>query len=379
MQYREFKKLGVKVSAFGLGCMRFPMIGEESNRHIDQELATSIIRTVIDGGVNYVDTAYVYSDGTNERAVGQALRDGYREKVFLATKLPTLACDTPEDLPRLFEEQCRNLETDHIDFYLVHSLDRTKWDKVRALGVREFLTKLKAEGRIRFACFSFHDNLDAFSYILNDYDWDMCQLQYNFMDIDHQAGRRGVELAGEKGIPVVIMEGLLGGKLANAPENVQALYDAYPVHRSPAEWGFRWLCNHKQVLTVLSGVTDLVQAKDNLRIFDEATVGCMSREDLELMDRVRDAYLSRTRVGCTGCRYCMPCPGGVDIPRVFSLWNSAFQYGRTLCGDMGYARLAKEGNGADKCLSCGKCERVCPQQLPIRQLMKEAQNEAKVK
>ncbi|MGN1122187.1 MAG: aldo/keto reductase [Eubacteriales bacterium] len=370
MKMRDFGKLGIRVSAFGLGCMRFPMTKDAHGKDIvDEATATQIIRTAIDGGVNYVDTAYVYSGGLNESYVGKALADGYREKVYLATKLPTWKCNSKDDMYACFEEQCARLGTDHIDFYLVHSLNLGSWNKVKDLGVREFLDDLKASGRIRFACFSFHDGYDAFENILNDYDWDMCQLQFNYMDVDNQAGLKGVRLAGEKGVPVVVMEGLLGGKLANVPPEVAALFEQAVPGRSAAEWAFRWLANFPEVATVLSGVTDLAQTRDNLRIFDGVQPGGMSEAELAVIDRARELYRKRIRVGCTGCAYCMPCPKNVEIPKVFSLWNSSYMYG---VKDHGYAQLEKENKSAAACVSCGKCMKICPQKLEIPALLREA-------
>lgn len=376
MQYRRLEKLGIEVSAFGMGCMRFPMKDDgQGGREVDESISTPIIRHAIDNGLNYVDTAYVYSDKKNEKAVAHALRDGYREKVYLATKIPTWDIHSPEDMDRLLAEQLANLETDHIDFYLVHSLNKGTWTNVRDLGIRDFLTKAKAEGKIKYACFSFHDNYDAFIDIIDSYDWDMCQIQFNYMDIENQATQKGLEYAGKKGIPVVIMEGLLGGKLAKAPDNVQALYDAFPVKRSPVEWAFRWLCNHPEVATVLSGVTTMEQCDDNLSIFDRCKVGVMTEAEEELIARVREAYKSRTKVGCTGCRYCMPCPNGVDIPRIFAIWNNRFLYNEKLEGNGEYKRLCDEGHGADKCVECGACEGICPQHLGIIELLKKADSE----
>ena len=284
MKMRNFGKLGIQGSALGLGCMRFPKKEVDGKMVVDEENAINIIRTAIDGGVTYMDTAYVYLDQTSEVILGKALQDGYRERVTIATKLPTWMVEKEEDMQRFFDEELARLQTDHIDFYLVHSLSAERWSKIKPLGICQFLDRLKKEGKIRFACFSFHDDYKAFETILNDYDWDMCQIQYNFMDINNQAGTKGLELAGSKGIPVVVMEGLLGGRLAKAPDNVQALYDAFPVKRSPVEWAFRWLCNHPQVATVLSGLTSVEQVKDNLRIFDTVEPGCMSKEELELID-----------------------------------------------------------------------------------------------
>ena len=282
MKYRHIEKLDIDVSAFGLGCMRFPMKKDDDGKEVvDEKISTEIIRACIDGGVNYLDTAYVYSGGLNEYYVGLALRDGYREKVYLATKLPVWDCNSKEYMYEKFEEQCKRLGTDYIDFYLVHCLTGDKWDKVKELGICDFLDDLKAKGRIKYACFSFHDGYDAFEKILLDYDWDMCQLQFNYMDINNQAGLKGVKLAGEKGVPVVIMEGLLGGKLANVPSDVKEhFYNANP-DMTPVEWAFRWLCNFPEVATVLSGVTNMEQALDNLAIFDRCEKGIMTEEELE--------------------------------------------------------------------------------------------------
>ncbi|MBQ8382503.1 MAG: aldo/keto reductase [Clostridia bacterium] len=376
MQYRKMGKLGIEVSAFGIGCMRFPMKDDgNGKRVVDQELANQIIHTAIENGVNYLDTAYVYSDKQAEKVLGIALQGGWREKVYVATKLPIWDCHTPEDLPRLYEEQRTNLGVDCIDFYLVHALNRDAWHKMRDLGVREFLTDLKAQGKIKYACFSFHDNYEAFEEILNDYDWDMCQIQFNYMDVNNQATVKGVELAGEKNIPIVIMEGLLGGRLANVPDTVQAVFDSYPEKRSAVEWAFRWLCNFPQVATVLSGVTNMEQTMDNLAIFDRTGVGIMSDEELAIVDRAREEYLRRTKVGCTGCRYCMPCPAGVDIPAIFGTWNEAFKYSSSISGNGRYRRMVEEGKGADQCVECGACMEKCPQSLNIPELLKQASAE----
>ncbi len=375
MKYRHNDKLGIDFSAFGVGCMRFPMKEIDGVNKVDEEISTPIIRHAIDNGVNYIDTAYVYSDRHNEEAVAHALRDGYRDKVYLATKLPTWAVSTREDMDRLLDEQLANLETDRIDFYLVHSLGKSEWEKMRDLGVREFLDLAKASGKIKYACFSFHDSYEVFIDIIDSYDWDMCQIQYNYMDIENQATKNGLEYAGSKGIPVVIMEGLLGGKLANAPENVKALFDGYPVKRSPVEWAFRWICNHPEVATVLSGVTTMEQCDDNLAIFDRCEVGIMDETEEKLISDVREAYKSRTKVGCTGCNYCMPCPSGVEIPKIFRIWNKLFLYDEKTAGNPRYGKVMEEGHGADKCVECGACEGICPQHIGIIDMLKTAHGE----
>lgn len=377
MKYRKFGKLGIERSAFGVGCMRFPKKKDENGTEtVDMELAKKIVYTAIEGGVNYIDTAYVYSDGQAEKILGEILDGGWRERVSIATKLPIREVKEYDDMPRIFETELKALRTDHIDFYLVHCLGREQWRRLEALGITRFLDSLKASGKIKYACFSFHDSYDAFEEILGAYDWDMCQIQFNYMDIDNQAGLRGLELAGSKNIPVVIMEGLLGGKLADVPESVRAVFDSYPEKRSPAEWGFRWLCNFPQVATVLSGVTDVEMTRQNLEIFDKADVGIMSQEELDIVARAREEYKRRMKIECTGCRYCMPCPRDVDIPGVFSTWNDAFKYSDDVSGNRHYIEKIKAGgHGADKCVSCCLCMRKCPQGFDIPDMLRLADSE----
>ena len=364
MKYRTMGKLGIQSSAFGLGCMRFNGAASGDST-IDEQKAVSLIRRAIDGGVNYIDTAYVYLDKTSEIVLGKALQDGYRDRVTIATKVPPDMVNSRADLERILEEELKKLQTDHIDFYLMHALNRQKYEHMKEIGAREFFDDMKREGKIRYKCFSFHSSYEDFEYILNDWDWDMCQIQYNFMDINNQAGTKGLELAGSKGIPVVIMEGLLGGRLANAPDNVQALYDAFPVKRTAVEWAFRWLCNHPEVGVVLSGCNEAEQIDENLRIFDTVETGIMSEEELRLMDQVREAYISRTRIGCTGCRYCMPCPNGVNIPGIFSAWNNWSLYNTDPKSDWMFRMILDKNSGADNCVSCAACEAACPQHLNI--------------
>ena len=374
MKYRTMGKLGIQSSAFGLGCMRFNGAAS-GDSVIDEGKAISLIRQAIDGGVTYLDTAYVYLNKTSEIVLGKALLDGYRDRVTIATKMPMEAVHNRAEMEALLESELKKLQTDHIDFYLMHGINREKWEYFKSIGAPEFFDDMKQAGKIRYKCFSFHGPYEDFAYILQDNDWDMVQIQYNFMDIEDQAGTKGLELAGSLGIPVVIMEGLLGGRLAKAPANVQALYDAFPVRRSPVEWAFRWLCNHPAVSVVLSGCNEAEQIAENLRIFDTVEPGIMSEAELQLMKDVRAAYLSRTKIGCTGCRYCMPCPNGVNIPGIFSVWNNVSLYDTDPKHNWELGRIREKDSGADHCVACGACEAACPQGLSIIEQLRQAWKE----
>ena len=378
MKYRTMGKLGIQASAFGLGCMRFNGAAS-GDSVIDEQKAISLIRKAIDGGVTYIDTAYVYLDKTSEIVLGKALQDGYRDRVTIATKMPIHAVHDRASMEALLEEELKKLRTDHIDFYLMHGINKDGWEKFKAIGAPEFFDDMKKAGKIRYKCFSFHGPYSDFEYIIRDSDWDMVQIQYNFMDINNQAGTKGLELAGSLGIPVVIMEGLLGGRLANAPDNVQALYDAFPVKRSAVEWAFRWLCNHPEVAVVLSGCNEAEQIEENLRIFDTVESGIMTPEEIRLMDSAREAYLSRTKIGCTGCRYCMPCPNGVNIPGIFSVWNDVSLYNSNPHDNWAFKGILRDNHGADNCIGCGACEAACPQHLSIIDGLQSAWAELKTK
>ncbi len=374
MEMRYWEQIGLSTSIFGIGCMRLPLqTGQTDSALIDEPEAIRMIRAGIDGGVTYIDTAYPYHGGNSELVVGKALQDGYRERVYLATKLPAWEVKSADDFDRLLNRQLEKLQTDHIDFYLLHALHQGTWGKVRDLGVLEFLDRAKADGRIRYAAFSFHDQLPLFKEIIDSYVWDMCQIQLNILDVDYQAGLAGLAYAAARGIGVVVMEPLRGGALAgHIPSDVQTVWDEAPERRSGVEWAFRWLVNRPEVKVILSGVSTMDQLQDNLRIFAATKPGCLSAEDESRVDRVRALYQSKIQVDCTGCEYCLPCPSGVAIPSVFRTYNQTFMFEDVKAGKSSYAGLVKNHEDAALCVECGACEQVCPQHISIIATLKEA-------
>nr|MBC7245481.1 aldo/keto reductase [Chloroflexota bacterium] len=369
MQYRKFGKLEWKVSALGFGCMRLPT-KSQNPADIDEPEATRMIRYAIDHGVNYIDTAYPYHGGESEPLLGRVLRDGYRQKVKLATKLPCWLVQTAADFECYLNEQLRRLQTDRIDFYLLHSLNKQEWVKVRDLGVLAWAGKAIADGRIGYLGFSFHDDYSVFQEIVDAYDhWTFCQIQYNYMDIEHQAGTKGLHYAAAKGLAVVVMEPLLGGRLANPPEAVQQIWDSAPKKRTPADWALQWLWNQPEVSVVLSGMSTMRQVKENLVSADRSGVGILSQEELDIIARVRAKYNELCPIPCTACGYCMPCPSGVDIPRVIRQFNYGAMYGDAEAARSGYKDIPAQSR-ADQCTECQQCEDLCPQHIPISQWMK---------
>jgi predicted aldo/keto reductase-like oxidoreductase len=366
MQYRRFGKLDWKVSALGFGCMRLPTKGQHEN--IDEPEATRMLRYAIDHGLNYVDTAYPYHGGNSERFVGRALKDGYREKVSLATKLPCWEVEASEDFDRFLNEQLEKLQTDHIDFYLLHALNEKIWHKVRDLDVLAWAEGAMADGRIGHLGFSFHDEYAVFKEIVDACDWTFCQIQYNYMDIENQAGTRGLKYAASKGLAVVIMEPLLGGKLVNPPEPVQELWDTAARKRSPADWALQWLWNQPQVSVVLSGMSTMEQVEQNIASADGSGVNVLTAEELALVEQVRKTYVELCPIPCTKCEYCMPCPNGVDIPRNFEAYNQGVMYDKPDRAREAYTGIAEEAR-ASACIQCRECEELCPQSIPISEWM----------
>lgn len=370
MLYRKIEKTGDEISILGFGCMRLP----EKNGRIDEEPAKELIYQAIDQGVNYFDTALPYHMGASEPFLGKALSDGLREKVKIATKLPPWSVRREKDMENIFNKQLKNLKTDYIDYYLLHGLNRASWEKMKELGVLEFLDKLKSEGQIINVGFSFHGDKETFKEIVDAYDWDLCQIQYNYLDENRQAGKEGLEYAASKGLGVIIMEPLRGGNIVrNIPPEVEKLWDQSEIKRTPAEWALRWIWNHPEVTTVLSGMNEKKHLVENLRIAGEALPHSLTDEELQLIGDVKDKYLELMKTGCTGCRYCMPCPVGVDIPTCFEIYDGEYTFGSKSQARIEYAfglGVSRANDAyASKCKKCGKCEKLCPQELPIMDLL----------
>ncbi len=364
MEYVEYGKTGMRVSRLGLGCMRFPQ---------DQDEAARMVRHAVDSGINYIDTAYMYPD--SEEITGKALRDGYRNRAYLVTKSPIWLIKSNEDFEKYLDEELVRLETDHIDMYLLHNLYPGNWEKVQKFDGLTFLDKMIQKGKILHKGFSIHNTTQAFREIADSFDWEMAQIQLNILDEHQQVGVEGLRYGAAKGLAMVIMEPLRGGSLVTGvPNEAKELIAAYPEKRSIAEWCFRWLYNMPEVSVILSGTSTLEQLKDNLRIFEHAKPGVMTQEDQKLIAAVRQAFESKKSIGCTGCRYCMPCPAGVGIPEVFRLYNS-HQLTRPNPIDKQIYQFINTDAKADKCVECGVCMQHCPQDLKIPELLKIAHEE----
>jgi len=363
-----FPTINRESSMLGFGCMRFPTTPEGK---IDEAEAIRMIRHAIDSGVTYIDTAYPYHGGESEVVVGKALQDGYREKVILTTKLPCWNVHCHEDMMKLLDEQLAKLQTDHVDFYILHALNNGRLDEMNSYDYKGFFAQALAQGKIRYPGFSFHDNAEAFLRVLNDWDqWKMAQVQMNILDDENQATLAGIREAGKRGIGVVIMEPLRGGMLANPPEDVKAVYEAFEDKRSPVEWAFRYLYAMPEVITILSGMSNWEQVVDNLRIFDIAERPVLTEAEEALFRSAKATYMARMKTGCTGCRYCQPCPMGVQIPRIFQGYDgSRLHAAPNFKG--GYARITADEADASRCVQCGQCESNCPQHLPIIRYLQE--------
>ena len=371
MQYRKDKH-GEELSILGYGCMRFSRKGSG----VDIDKTEQELLAAIRAGVNYLDTAYIYPG--SEAALGEILeRNGLRDQVRIATKLPQYLVKNRESLDKYFDEELSRLRTDRVDYYLMHHLtDVAQWERLKTVGVLDWIAEKKAAGAIRNIGFSYHGNSDNFLKILADYDWDFCQIQYNYLDETTQAGVVGLKAAAARGIPVVIMEPLRGGKLVNKlPEAAKQLMARHERGWSPADWGLRWLWDQPEVTVVLSGMNSLAMVEENVRIASEAAVGAFSAEDRAFLQRILDIIREKEKVGCTGCRYCMPCPKGVDIPGYFSSYNLMYTESK-VSGWRHFFQavaLSAEPAFASQCVQCGKCEKHCPQGIPIREQLKKAE------
>lgn len=364
MIYRANPRNQEQLSILGYGCLRFSRKGTG----IDQAKAEQEMKIALAHGVNYFDTAYTY--GGSEVCLGKFLAKGYRDQVNIATKLPHYYIKKEEDIERYFREQLERLQTDHVEYYLMHMLnDIAAWERLQSLKITEWIADKKAQGQIQNIGFSFHGNTENFLKILEAYDWDFCQIQYNYMDEHSQAGRKGLKRAHEKGMAVIIMEPLRGGRLVQGlPKSAVKLLEREEPRRSPAEWGLRWLWNQPEVTVVLSGMNDSLQVEENVRIASQTEAGCMDSHELEVIEKVKAEINHCMRVPCTGCGYCMPCPGGVDIPGCFSAYNTRYtdSWFQGMKAYVMCTTLKTNPTNASKCLKCGKCEQHCPQSIAIR-------------
>ena len=367
MNYRNFGKLDWQVSALGFGAMRLPIIGEDQDQ-IDEPKALEMVRYAIDHGVNYIDTAYVYHGGYSERFLSRALQDGYRDKVKIATKLHPSSVETADDFDKTLNEQLERLQTDHIDIYLLHGLNPGRWEMFRRLDVLSWAESAIADGRIGHLGFSFHWTYELFQEIIDGYDnWAMCQIQYNYMNEDIQAGAKGLEYAASKGLAVVIMEPLRGGLLVNPPDRVRSVFDE--AGTDPVDMALQWLWNQPGVSTVLSGMSTLEQVQQNVASAARSGIGTLPQADLDVIAQVRDLYADLIPIPCTKCRYCMPCPQGVNIPLNFELYNESLMFEKPDLNHFRYNSIMSEEQRASSCIACRECEDKCPQQIEISQWM----------
>ena len=374
MLYRQMGKTGDKVSILGYGCMRFP----RKDRKVDEERAERQVISAIEQGVNYFDTAYIYPN--SETVLGKILAKGYRSKVMIATKLPPIMVHSMKDMEAVLDTQLKRLQTDHIDYYLMHSLNSSEgWQRIKQLGIEEFLMKARAAGKINRIGFSYHGERNQFKKIVDDYPWDFCQLQYNYVDEHNQAGKEGLEYAASRGLGVSVMEPLRGGLLARKmPPPIENIFKEADDKRTPAEWALRWIWNHPGVSVVLSGMNEEFQIEENIRIASDAYPQSLTANELACINSAKKLISEKLKVECTGCAYCMPCHAGVNIPMCFNYYNDKHVFGESTVGKyMGMLGGMDGGKTsyASLCKDCGKCEKHCPQHIPIRKALKEVSRE----
>jgi predicted aldo/keto reductase-like oxidoreductase len=375
MKYRDFGAQGWKASVLGFGCMRLPVqSGGLNSPDIDRPEATRMIRHAIDCGVNYFDTAYSYHGGQSEVVLGDALRDGYRERVRVATKLPVWLVKEPEDFDRILGEQLERLQTDSIDCYLFHALNRKYWrEVVLRCGLLDKAAAALADGRIRHLGFSFHGDFESFEEIVSGTDlWSFCQIQYNYVNVNYQAGMRGLRLAADRGLAVVVMEPLLGGKLADPPSEIRRVIEEFPLRRTAVEWALHWLWNQPEVSVVLSGMSTAAQLRENLVIACQSRVHSLGTKEEALVNELREGYNARLAIPCTRCGYCMPCPNGVDVPANLELYNHAIAFDDLAAARFRYGFALEQKQKASECAACGACLELCPQEIPIPEWMGRA-------
>ena len=377
MQIREIKKNGDKISALGFGAMRLPT----KTGMVDKERAKKQIYYAIDNGVNFIDTAYLYHGGSSESLLGEILHGRYREKVKLCTKMPSWFIRKYEDMEKYLETQLEKLQTEYIDYYLIHSLGKGSFEKLKDLGVFEFLEDAKARGKIKNIGFSFHDNVNSFKEIIDAYNWDACLIQYNYLDEQNQAGTEGLKYAHSNGVAVFIMEPLKGGLLAGkVPERAQKIWDNAPVKRSPADWALRWVLNHPEVTCVISGMNNENQIKENIKVANETLPDSLTEEELKRYKNVKEVYEDLMEVDCTGCGYCVPCPRGVDIPRCFEIYNHKYMFNEGFKASFLYLEqlggiMGDNETHAGLCTNCGKCVKACPQKIDIPERLMDVSRE----
>ncbi len=369
MQYRYISKDKLKVSLLGLGCMRFPIINNDPSQ-IDREKAFEILDYALENGINYFDTAFPYHGGKSEELVGDFFEEYNRNQFYLATKSPVWLVEKHKDFMDYLDKQLVNLKTNYIDFYLLHSLNKKSFDKIKTLNFKRFIENAKRDKKINYIGFSFHDEYEVFKEIIDSYPWDFCQIQLNYMDKYYQAGLKGLRYAESKGIDVVIMEPLKGGKLASAPKEINEIWGKSEIKRSNPEWALKYLYSLSGISVVLSGMSTLDQLKENIGLTSKADI--LGQEDLNLIEKAEKIYRSRTKVGCTSCNYCMPCPSGVEIPSIFELYNNKSIYGTINESKKSYKDFIATNKSALECIECGLCEKACPQNLSIIALLKDA-------
>ena len=376
MQYRRLGKSGIEVSALGFGCMRFPTMETEDESlspfeiPVNEEETEKMLLYAMEHGINYFDTAYPYHGGKSEELLGRFMKP-HRDRIMIATKLPAMMVKEASDVERFIDEQLKRLDSDYVDFYLLHGMNSHSWSLMKEYKALDFMERLVSDGRVLHIGFSFHDEVKLFKDIIDSYDWTLCQIQYNYFDENRQAGKEGLQYAAGKGIGVVIMEPLRGGNLTDkVPPAIKAIWDSAETKRTAAEWALRWVLNHAEVSTVLSGMSAMSQLVENLKTVEDAEPDSLTQNEVSVIHKAKEEYEALLKVGCTGCGYCMPCPNGIDLPSNFNTYNNFFLFDQQQMSRMMYNMFLPEGQRASSCVECGECEEKCPQQIEIMEELK---------